>query len=99
MITRSQILRNIAETFPCFRRGAIAHCFSEGEFKPALLEATLQHLSKGEQHVCRLLLTLWCLPAAPAQRNWQFSPFQAIAIWNAPHRAAYAAWCRNPIYP
>lgn len=29
----------------------------------------------------------------------RFDPVEACAVWDAPHRDAFIAWCRNPFWP
>jgi hypothetical protein len=96
---RSQILREISESFPCLRGGMIAHCFHNGEFKPSVLGEDLRSWSHGEQQACRFLLTLWCSSSTAKRRGWLFNPLEALTVWDMGNRAAYVAWCRAPIYP
>jgi hypothetical protein len=94
----SEIIRQVAESFPCLGEEMISCAFPHGEFCPRLLCANMRYWSHGEQLVGAFLLTLWNSSQAK-KKGRLFDPFEALAVWDMGNRAAYTAWCQNPIYP
>jgi hypothetical protein len=94
----SEILRGIAESFPCLRGCILDACFFEGQFDPDDLARNMRYWSHGEKLAARFILTVWN-PSEARKRGWRFDAAEALAVWDSDNRAAYIAWCRNPIYP
>ena len=94
----SEIIREIGESFPCFRGDKLSYCFCEGQFYPDDLVLNMGYFSHGEQQVGRFLLTLWNRPFAK-KKKCLFDATEALAVWDMGNRAAYVAWCQHPVYP
>ena len=67
-------------------------------FQPGQLDAWAAHApSDGAIHAARFLLALW-----NNQQSWKcgkFDVIEAMAVWDAEHRAAFLAWAEEPWWP
>ena len=77
----SEVIRQIAESFPCMGKEMISCFFHAGEFNPQLLSVNMRYWSHGEQQVGRFLLTLWNSSQAK-KKGWRFDLFEALAVWD-----------------
>ena len=89
MLDPIQRFRTLALTFPSIAR-AVQQDAVEPEFKPEDLEAWLPQASQPGQ-----LAAYFCLHV------WDRRPFdvsRSLQVWDAQHRAAFAAWAAEPFY-
>jgi hypothetical protein len=66
-------------------------------WSPAKLDRAAGTLSSGGLHAARFVLQVWNVHTSwPAGR---FNVVDAYGTWDPAHRAAFAAWAREPFLP
>jgi hypothetical protein len=88
----------LAESFPALR-GKLEGCglTAKGWDVDKLIKYS-GPWSHGEKVAALFVACVWN-PSYAASKKWRFDTIDAISVWDNKNRAAFVAWCKNPVWP